>query len=83
MVAGLWMLGAAVLRNISGWIQNSLEDNEIQSYEWLQLLSTTIRVVVVTLCAQYGLGVDESQAAAIALLAEYGFSKLKVANGKK
>jgi small-conductance mechanosensitive channel len=54
-------LGVVLIRNVSGWLQNALEDGEITQYEFRQLGETVFRIGVPGVFATLGLslvGVD-------------------------
>ena len=76
-----WTIGIPILaggiRNIAGWFETSLKDGKIDTYEWGKLASTVIEVVVISLAAMLGLGLDAAQASGIGVLASYGLSALK------
>lgn len=73
----LWPIGAGLLRNVGGWLQTSLEDNKIQSYEWAMLGKTMIEVVVLAVAAHFGLGTDLLQSSGLAVLGSLGISTAK------
>ena len=68
---------AGVLRNVAGWLEDSLKDGEIQSYEWMKLLSTTIQVVVLALSVHFGLGADLLTSSGIGILGSVGISTIR------
>ena len=73
---------AGAARNITGWLENSLADGEISSYEWGQLASTIVQSLVLTLSGVYGLGLDATQAAGLSVLASVVISAVKKAGTK-
>lgn len=73
---------AGGIRNIAGWLENSLKDGEIQSYEWGRLLGTVIEVVIISISAMYGLGMDAAQASGIGILGSFILSAVKKAGTK-
>jgi len=75
----LVLLGAPILRSVAGWLHNALEDGKISAYEWKQLLTTGVRMVVPAVALYYGLNVPVEAAAALPLLAEYVFDYFKKA----
>ena len=56
-------VGAAVFRNVIGWLQNSMKDGEIQKYEWNRLGKTLIGYVGGIIILSQGLPLDTSIAA--------------------
>ena len=49
------LIGVPVIRSIAGWLENSLEDGLISSFEWAQLGGTIIRIGVIGLAGYFGL----------------------------
>lgn len=71
-----------VLRNAAGWLENASAETSdggrnITPYEWGQLGATVIRVLMLTLGAAYGLGLEPVAAAGSALFADFIISALK------
>ena len=79
----LGSLWPALLRNVSGWVTNSLEDGKIQDYEWKQLLTTVIRVTMISAGLYFGwngfseVQVDGISAGFAALVFDYLISAFK------
>jgi len=71
--------GAALLRNIAGWLENSLKDGTINGYEWGQLGKTILEVAVISVAVMYGLNLDPVQASGVGLLGSIGISAVKKA----
>lgn len=46
---------APILRNLTGWLERSLKDGQINKYEWKKLFETTIRVGIIGIVAYFGL----------------------------
>ena len=69
-------LATAVVRGVLGWCENALKDNKVSKFELRQLLSTIVRISVVGFSAAYGFGIDETQAAALAVLMDIIFVKV-------
>ena len=61
-------VGAAVLRNAAGWLENSMEDGKITPFELGQLGATVFRVTVITFAGYYGLGLDAIASAGSAVI---------------
>ena len=70
------------IRNVAGWLEASLKDGEIQSYEWTKLVGTILEVGVLTLSAIYGLGLDITQATGVGVLGSFLLSAIKKAGTK-
>ena len=70
-----WTLAIPVIaggiRNLAGWLEVSLKDGSIQTYEWAQLGKTVVEVVVLAAGAMFGLGMDAAQASGLAVLGSY------------
>lgn len=71
-----------VIRNLSGWIENALQDGQITSYEFRQLIATTIQVCVIAYASMYGIGLDAISATGIGILGSLGISAVKKAGTK-
>ena len=77
-------LGTSLLRNVGGWLENSLKDGAIDKYEWGQLGATILRVTIITVALAYGFNLDALAAAGSALAADFIISKFdKLAVKKK
>ena len=72
----LTLLAAPLARNISGWLQNAIEDGKISKYEWSQLLGTSLKILIPAVALYYGFDMDAEMAAAIPLLADLAFSEV-------
>jgi hypothetical protein len=76
-----WTLGIPILaggiRNLAGWFEASLKDGKIDTYEWGKLGSTVLEVVVISVAAMFGLGLDATQASGIGVLGSILLSNLK------
>jgi hypothetical protein len=70
-------VGAAVFRNLQGWIVTAKADGVLSPYEWKQLGITTIEVAAIAYAAVFGLDLDPMSAAGIAFLISWGFSEAK------
>lgn len=70
---------AGGVRNIAGWLEASLKDGKIDTYEWGKLLGTVIEVVVLSFSAMYGLGMDAASASGLGILGSYILSGIKKA----
>lgn len=73
---GIPVIGA-VLRNVAGWLENSLKDGKIEAYEWGLLGSSILRVGVMGLALGFGLDIDPTSATGLAIGADYLLSALK------
>jgi hypothetical protein len=65
-----------IIRNLSGWVENALKDGKISSYEWGQLLATTIQVAVIGYSAVM-LGADPLVGAGAGILGSMAISTVK------
>jgi hypothetical protein len=65
-----------IIRNLSGWIEGALKDGKISSYEWGQLLATTIQVAVIGYSAVM-LGADPLVGAGAGILGSMAISTVK------
>ena len=72
-------LGAGVLRNVAGYLENSAKANSWQSYDWGQLVGTILEVGVISVAAMYGLNMDATQAAGVGVVGSFLFSAIKKA----
>ena len=75
-------------RSTAGWLENSLQDKKIDSYELAQLGATIVRVGVITIATFYGLNgigvnIDAIGSAASTLVLDYILSAIKKAGTKK
>lgn len=82
MIVIVSSLGAGLLRNALGWLENvtdakSAGGAEIVSYEWAQLAGTSLRYVVLGLGTAYGLGLEPLAAAGSAILIDFVIQALK------
>jgi small-conductance mechanosensitive channel len=50
-------VGVVLVRNVSGWLENALEDGEITQYEFRELGVTVFRIGVPGVLAALGLSV--------------------------
>jgi len=73
----LTTVGAGLVRNIAGWLENAMQDGEITSYEWGQLGATVFRVTLLGIGAAFGLGLDPLAASGSAIVADYIISAIK------
>lgn len=55
MIEWIWVIGAGVLRSFGGWLNNSLEDGEINKFEYAQLASTLLRIILLGVGLHFGL----------------------------
>lgn len=68
---------AGVLRSVSGWLENALEDGKVSAYEWKLLGSSILRIVVLSVAIFLGIGVDPVGASALGVGADYLISAVK------
>jgi len=73
----LMSIGTAVLRNIGGWINESLKDNEIQDYEYAKLAQTIVQTIIVSLGLHYGIGLDALSSSFGAILYDIVLKNIK------
>ena len=76
------LVGIPMLRSVSGWAVKALEDNKIERFEVKQLVSTMIRVGLISVAGYLSLnelGMDVSALAASfgAIIADMLFSAMK------
>jgi hypothetical protein len=76
------LIGIPILRNVGGWLEASLKDGEICSYEWAQLGETVLRVGIIGAGTYFGLngmGIDVSAlgASASAVVMDFILSAIK------
>jgi len=67
---------AGVIRNVAGWLEGALKDGKVSSYEWGQLLATTLQVAVIGYSAVL-MGVDPIVGAGAGILGSVGLSAVK------
>ena len=67
---------AGVVRNVAGWVENALADGKITSYEWGQLLSTTLQVAIIGYAAVM-MGMDPMVGAGAGILGSMAISTAK------
>ena len=72
----LTTVGIAVARNLFGWLENSLQDQKISKYEWLQLGETTFRIVALSIAVAYGFNLDILSASSISAVGDYFAKKM-------
>jgi len=70
-------LGTVVVRNLTGWVKNSLADGELQEYEIRELLISTLSVGTLFVVSYYGFGLDEFVSAGAAYIGDMLYSQLK------
>jgi len=70
-------IGTGIVRSVAGWLENAMEDGQIDTYEWGQLGATVVRVALIGLGLHYGLNMDAIAASASALVADFVIGKLK------
>lgn len=68
---------AGGIRNIAGWLENSLKDGKIEGYEWGKLFGTILEVGVISISVMYGIGLDAVQASGIGILGSFLLSAIK------
>jgi len=71
LITALTSAGAGILRNIAGWLENAMADNQITAYEWGSLGATVFRVGVIGIGAAYGLGLEPVAAAGSAVVLDF------------
>jgi len=70
-------IGAGLLRNVAGWLENSFKDGKVNAYEWGQLGKTILEIFVIAIAAYYGLGTDMVASSALGVLASVGISTVR------
>jgi len=82
----LAFVGVPVLRSVSGWLDNSLEDGKILPIEWRMLAQTLARVMLLSLMIYYGVGgvmdIDMIASSGSAYLADLLFHNMKKLRSK-
>jgi hypothetical protein len=73
---------AGGIRNIAGWLENSLKDGKIDKYEWGKLGGTVLEVAVLSFAAMFGLGLDPASASGVGILGSFVLSALKKIGAK-
>ena len=73
---------AGGIRNIAGWLETSLKDGKIDTYEIGKLFGTILEVGVISISVMYGLGLDAVQASGIGVLGSFIISAIKKAGTK-
>jgi hypothetical protein len=68
---------AGGIRNLAGWLENSLKDGKIDSYEIGKLFGTILEVGVISISVMYGIGLDAVQASGIGILGSFLLSAIK------
>jgi len=76
------IVGVGILRSVGGWLENSLADGHIDSFEWAKLGETIVRVGIIAAGTYYGLnglGIDINSigAGAGAVVLDFILSALK------
>lgn len=68
----LYIVAAALVRSILGWLKHSLSDGKIEDFEWKKLGETIVRVGFIGAIVAYFPGIDVSwfEAAIVALGAD-------------
>jgi hypothetical protein len=70
-------VGAALGRNLLGWVENAAKDGKIDNYEWSQLAATVVRVTTITVGINLGFGLDGLASAGSAIVADFVLAALK------
>ncbi len=70
-------VGAALLRNVAGWIENAMEDGSISSYEWGELGATIARVGLITGGLYFGFDLAPIAAAAGGIIGDFILKAMK------
>ncbi len=79
----LTIVGVPIFRGVAGWLENSLKDNQITSFEWAKLGETVVRIGVIGAGLYFGmdqlLGIDISAlgASAGAVVLDFILSAIK------
>lgn len=67
-----------ILRNMAGWLENSLKDGTITKYEWRRLVATVVKLTALGVATMFGLeGLGVEQAELIAAGAVYLFDVIE------
>ena len=77
LLNSLTLVGAGIVRNVAGWLENAMADDVVDPYEWGQLGATILRTAVIGVGAIYGLGMEPFAAAGAAILGDFIFKALK------
>ena len=78
----LTTVGAAILRNFIGWLENVMEESseggkKITNYEWAKLGSTTFRITMIGIALAYGFDLGPIMAAADAVILDFILMAIK------
>lgn len=73
--AAVAAIGAGLLRNVAGWLENSYKDNKIDQYEIKQLLGTTVKYFTSVSLLMLGMPVEQAVAGSFVL--DVGTSAVK------
>ena len=73
----LYIVGAATIRSVMGWLENALEDGKVSAFEYGQLGATVFRVGIIGAAAAYGFNLSGMEAAGTALVADFIFNAIK------
>ena len=77
MIDAFVILIVALLRSVSGWLENSLEDGAISKFEWGLLGSTVLRVGGLALGLYFGLDMTALNSAGLSLAGDLALGKIK------
>lgn len=63
-------VGILAVRNVYGWLANSLKDKKIDKYEWQQLGTTVVKLGSIAVFLHLGMGWDGTSATALVAAAD-------------
>lgn len=70
------LIGAPIVRSVTGWLENALQDGQIDNFEWSQLGATFLRVGIISTGLYFGADWGATASASSALLGDFILSKL-------
>ncbi len=69
-------VGVGIVRSLTGWFENAIEDGSISAFEWEQLGSTVVRTGLLSLGLIWGLNLDPVAASAGSFVLDFLVGKL-------
>lgn len=60
------VIGAPVVRSVSGWFANAIKDRKITKFEWKELAYTLVKMGTIGLFAYFGFSIAGVENAALA-----------------
>lgn len=72
------IIGGAI-RSVAGWLENAFKDGRITKFEVGKLISTILRIGMITAGFYFGLGLESLQSIGAGLLTDFGLLAIKKA----